>query len=47
MLVVRLGLSALLAATANGLTSAFTLRGGPAHNHWVVGEERDTYRQIT
>lgn len=46
MLVVPLGvIGALLAATFRGLTNDVYF-GRPAHNHWVVGEERDTYRRI-
>ncbi len=38
-------IGALLAATFRGLTNDVYFRR-PAHNHWVVGEERDTYRRI-
>ena len=44
MLVVPLGvIGALLAATFRGLTNDVYFRR-PVDNHWLVGEERDTYR---
>ncbi len=39
-------IGALLAATFRGLTNDVYFRCRPAHNHWFVGEERDTYRRI-